>query len=250
MTDGGGDQNAPTQIPTSSVRSLFNAIAPRYDFLNHFLSFGIDVLWRRELVSHLRGHRPELILDVATGTGDLALALCKLQPRLVVGIDPAAAMLKRAQAKIARRTVPRSVLLVEAAAEHLPFPNATFDAVTVAFGIRNFADLSRGIQECLRILKPGGRFAALEFSKPHVPVFRQLYQWYFRSILPVLGGLISRQADAYQYLPDSVERFPGDSQVRELLRNLGFDEIMTQPLTLGITTFYTATRPLDTRNAI
>ncbi len=186
---------------------MFNAIAPQYDFLNHFLSFGIDRYWRRRLVRHVRSHHPAHLLDVATGTGDLAILLQRKTGAAVTGVDIAEGMLEVARKKTLNSQL--SIINYQlASATALPFPDNTFDAVTVAFGVRNFDNLQQGLSEMQRVLRPGGIVTILEFTTPRTRPVRLLYRWYSRYIIPLLGRLVSKHAAAYSYLPASVEAFP------------------------------------------
>lgn len=223
---------------TEYVRSLFNRIAPRYDFLNHLLSFGIDFLWRKRAIGVLRPAHPRTILDVATGTGDLAFEAARiLSPNRVVGIDVAEEMLEIARTK-AKAGGWVSTVFETGTAEHLPFPDNQFDAVTVAFGVRNFSDLDRGLREMLRVLRPGGSLVVLEFSRPRAFPVRLLYDWYSRHLLPSLGGLISRSREAYEYLPGTIRMFPDGPDFLAILRRTGFQSVIHFPLTFGIATIY------------
>lgn len=225
------------------VRSLFDSIAYRYDLLNHLLSGGVDLYWRRRAIETLRDEPPEKILDVATGTADFALASLRLHPCEVVGVDIAQAMLAIARRKIARRGVSNIVNLQTGEAENLLFPNDTFDAAIVAFGARNFEDLRLGLSEMFRVLRSGGRIVVLEFSRPHTFPLKQLYFAYFRSVLPLIGRIISSHREAYTYLPDSVMRFPEGDDFTGILREIGFLRPSEERLTFGIATIYTGTKP-------
>ncbi len=224
------------------VRSLFNAIAYRYDLLNHLLSGGIDLYWRRKAVEHLRPDAPRTILDVATGTGDFALAALRLGPERVVGVDIAERMLAVGREKLRRRGVQDRVTFELGDAERLAFSDGTFDAAIVAFGVRNFENLNQGLREMRRVLKSGGRVVILEFSRPQTAPFRQIYLAYFRTILPLVGRLVSGHTGAYTYLPDTVMRFPEGPAFLEQLRACGFDELREERLTFGIATMYSGRR--------
>jgi demethylmenaquinone methyltransferase/2-methoxy-6-polyprenyl-1,4-benzoquinol methylase len=224
------------------VRSLFNAIAYRYDLLNHLLSGGIDLYWRRKAIEHLRPHAPRTILDVATGTGDFALASLRLGPERVVGVDIAEKMLAVGREKLRRRGVQDRVTFELGDAERLAFSDGTFDAAIVAFGVRNFENLNQGLREMRRVLNPRGRVVILEFSRPQAAPFRQLYLAYFRTILPLVGRLVSGHTGAYTYLPDTVMRFPEGPAFLEHLRASGFDDLREERLTFGIATMYSGRR--------
>lgn len=224
------------------VRSLFDSIAHRYDLLNHLLSGGIDLHWRKKAIGTLRPFAPRRILDVATGTGDLAIGALALHPEEVVGVDVSEAMLARGRQKLRRRGLDGRICLQWGEAESLPFPEGRFDAAMVAFGARNFGDLLRGLKEMHRVLAPGGHVVVLEFSRPDRPPFRQIYLWYFRRILPVVGRWISRSDHAYSYLPDTVLRFPEGEDFLRILESAGFAGLKQERLTGGVATIYLGTR--------
>lgn len=224
------------------VRSLFNAIAHRYDFLNHLLSGGIDVSWRRKAIEHLRRHAPRTILDVATGTGDFALAALGLNPDRVVGVDIAEQMLAIGRNKARNRGVQDRLTFEQGDAERLAFNDETFDAAIVAFGVRNFENLNRGLREMRRVLKAGGRVVVLEFSRPKAGPFRRIYLAYFRTLLPFIGRLVSGHEGAYTYLPDTVMRFPEGDAFLKQLHDCGFDDLHEERLTFGIATLYSGRR--------
>ena len=188
------------------VREMFDSIAPRYDLLNHLLSFGVDRLWRRRMVGVVAAGTPAAILDVAAGTGDVAVALARRLPAArITGIDLSGEMLAVGRGKVARRGLCDRIELVQGDAEQLPFPDGTFDAVTIGFGIRNFGSIEAGLAEAFRVLRPGGRLCILEFSTPRGRCFGPLYRFYFHRILPLVGRLISKDDSAYTYLPESVD---------------------------------------------
>ena len=221
------------------VARMFDSISGNYDFLNHFLSLGIDIHWRRKAVKLLAPGKPKLILDVATGTGDFAVETLKLNPDKVIGIDISEGMLEVGRKKMKDRGYDSRIELLSGDSENLPFEENKFDAVVVGFGVRNFENLEKGLAEMYRVLKPGGRMVVLEFSKPTMFPFKQLFNFYFNFILPKIGKLISRDPAAYTYLPESVQAFPdGDSFVR-ILNRIGFKDTLCKPLTLGISSLYT-----------
>jgi demethylmenaquinone methyltransferase/2-methoxy-6-polyprenyl-1,4-benzoquinol methylase len=227
----------------AKVRGMFAEIAPRYDLVNRLLSGGIDVWWRHVTVSRAPPPPAGAILDCCTGTGDLALAYAaKAKPGVrIVASDFCRPMLDRGAAKAARTR--RAIEWVEADAMALPFPDRSFDLVTVAFGLRNIADTARGLAEMARVLEPGGRLAILEFSIPTSRLVRGFYLWYFRRVLPLIGNSIARNAsDAYTYLNKSVEEFPSGERLAMLVRGAGFDHVEQIPLTFGIATLSIATR--------
>jgi demethylmenaquinone methyltransferase/2-methoxy-6-polyprenyl-1,4-benzoquinol methylase len=225
------------------VRSLFNGIAHRYDLLNRLLSAGVDARWRRRAVRHLQGPDQVRVLDVATGTADLAIAAIGAGAREVVGVDIAGRMLDLGRRKVLERGLASRITLTEGAAERLEFPDGSFDAAIVAFGVRNFERLDAGLGEMFRVLRPGGRIVVLEFSKPDRAPFRQVYFLYFRRILPLIGRLVSGHNDAYTYLPDTVMRFPEGEGFMAHLRTAGFDGVSQERLTFGIASIYTGIRP-------
>jgi demethylmenaquinone methyltransferase/2-methoxy-6-polyprenyl-1,4-benzoquinol methylase len=222
------------------VAQMFDNISPKYDLLNHVLSMGIDKGWRKTAVQLLKKDRPKKILDVATGTADFAIAALDADPDHVTGIDISSGMLEMGRKKIAARNLDQKIELLQADSEKMPFGDNTFDAITVAFGVRNFETLSKGLDEMYRVLKPGGRVIILEFSKPrHFPV-KQLYGFYFRFILPTIGRLVSKDRAAYSYLPASVKAFPDGIEFLNILNNSGFINNSQKPLTFGIASIYTA----------
>ena len=220
------------------VQSLFNAIASRYDLLNHLLSGGVDLYWRRRAAEHLRDGSIRRVLDVATGTADFAIAALKTGADEVVGVDIAEAMLERGRKKVARRRLATRIHLVHGEAEHLAFPDASFDAAIVAFGARNFENLELGIGEMWRVLRNGGKIVVLEFSRPHRAPFKQLYLLYFKHILPHIGRAVSGHSQAYTYLPATVMQFPEGEQFIDILRSAGFKQTVEQRLTFGIASIY------------
>lgn len=222
----------------SEVKSMFNAIAPRYDFLNHFLSLGIDKLWRRRAIKTLRESKPEHILDVATGTGDFAIKAYEMLGCRVTGTDLSAGMLEVGREKLKALGYDKNILLSEADSEQLPFADNTFDAVTVAFGARNYENLDKGLSEMARVIKPGARMVVLEFSKPTMFPFKQIYMFYFRHILPHLGGMVSHDKQAYEYLPQSVLAFPDGADFEAHMTSVGVKPVERISQTLGIATIY------------
>jgi demethylmenaquinone methyltransferase / 2-methoxy-6-polyprenyl-1,4-benzoquinol methylase len=224
------------------VRSLFDSIAYRYDLLNHLLSGGIDFYWRRKAIESLRPVRPKTILDVATGTGDFALAALRLEPEKIIGIDISEEMLRHGRAKVHTRGVDELITLQNGEAESLPFDEGVFDAAIVAFGVRNFEYLDKGLSEMYRVLRPGGKLVVLEFSQPRIFPFRQIYQFYFLSLLPVIGRIISRHREAYRYLPDTVMEFPDGRDFLHIIERIGFLDTTAQRLTFGIASIYTGVK--------
>lgn len=227
------------------VRQMFGGIAGRYDLLNHLLSANIDRRWRRLVAETLRPAlgQNSCVLDVACGTGDLALAIIEVAPAArVVGADFCRPMLELASHKAARAG--RAVPFVEGDALRLPFADSTFDAATIGFGLRNLSSVEGGLGELFRVLKPGGSACVLEFSHPVVPGFRALFQFYFSRVLPLVGGAVSGSRGAYEYLPDSVSRFPDQERLAGMMRGVGFEEVGFKNLTGGIAALHTGRRPL------
>lgn len=221
---------------------MFNSIAPKYDLLNHLLSMRIDVTWRNKVIRIIRKHRHELILDVATGTGDLAIAAAKLNPKEITGVDISGEMLRYQEIKLKKKKLDTLIRLQQADGEALPFDDETFDVVMVAFGVRNFENLQKGLRELFRVLKKDGIVVILEFSNPTRFPVKQLYSFYFRHILPTVGRLISRSSHAYTYLPDSVGYFPSGKDFTGYLTEAGFSETTIRPVTFGIASIYTGTK--------
>jgi len=223
---------------------MFDAIAGRYDFLNHFLSAGIDRRWRRRAVSSLALTGRERVLDLCTGTGDLAIAVMRARPGAarVVGVDFAAAMLAIGHRKVGARRLQCGIALIRGDATRLPVADASVDAVAIGFGIRNVDDVPAACREIHRVLKPHGRLAILEFAIPCTPGFRQAYLWYLRHLLPRIGRAISRHDGAYRYLQTSIDAFASPDEFVKLLRQNGFSEVRPVPLTFGSVILYTAYR--------
>lgn len=222
------------------VKQMFDNIAPTYDFLNHALSLNIDKIWRRKTIKSLASIHPKRILDIATGTGDLAIAALQLKPDTVVGVDLSDGMIEVGRQKLKARGLDSQIQLQVADSENLPFENQQFDAITVAFGVRNFENPLLGLKEMQRVLAPGGRLAVLEFMMPRRFPIKQLYRFYFSKILPLVGRFISKDFSAYQYLPDSVQSFPQREAFLELLLEAGFDQASYRSLSFGIAGLYTA----------
>jgi demethylmenaquinone methyltransferase/2-methoxy-6-polyprenyl-1,4-benzoquinol methylase len=236
-------ETQPAAEKARTIQGMFSAIAPTYDLLNRVLSCGVDASWRRALVAHLpRGETR--VLDLACGTGDVAIAAAELRERArIFGADFSLGMLRGAPPKLAKRRLTRRVSLQNASAEDLPYRDAVFDAVTIAFGIRNVVRRDRALAEMHRVLKPGGKALILDFSVPPHPLVRALYGFYFHRVLPFLGGLISGNFAAYKYLPESVAGFPPRKEFCTLLRAAGFEPVAYVDLTLGVSTLYRGTKP-------
>lgn len=226
------------------VREMFATIAARYDLLNHLLSGNVDKRWRRLVAKTIYHGLPQgegRILDVACGTGDLSLTLAERGKAQIIGLDFCRPMLDIAASKSLKREA--RIPFIEGDALSLPFRDCSFDGVTIAFGLRNLAELESGLRELLRVLRPGGQVAVLEFSKPRYAIFRGLFKVYFTKLLPLVGGLISGSRGAYQYLPDSVSRFPDQKELSVLMREAGFEEVTYKNLTGGIAALHLARRP-------
>jgi demethylmenaquinone methyltransferase/2-methoxy-6-polyprenyl-1,4-benzoquinol methylase len=223
----------------TEVASMFNNIAKTYDFLNHFLSLGIDIIWRKKAIACLLKDQPKYILDVATGTGDFAFeALSKLNPEKLIGVDISEGMLAIAQEKIIKRNEGHRMKVEVGDSENLVFDDHTFDAVTVSFGVRNFENLEKGLTSIHRVLKPGGKLVVLEFSNPKKFPIKQLYQFYSFKLLPLFGKLFSNDARAYTYLPESVRAFPDGEQFLAVMERSGFDKREAKILGMGICSIY------------
>lgn len=229
---------ASVQSKKEQVAGMFDEIAHRYDFLNRFLSAGIDVRWRKKALAFLKPIQPSTLLDVATGTADVAIiAARELHPQKITGIDISEKMLEAGRVKIKTLNLESKIELRKGDSETINFPDASFDAVTVAFGVRNFENLEQGIRELYRVLKPGGRLVVLEFSKPKFPGIQQLYNLYMRFIAPGVAGVFAKK-QAYQYLNDSIQAFPEGKQFTTVLDKTGFKNTIHKPLTLGICSIY------------
>lgn len=246
-----GDRKAGKR---DAVEQMFDSIAARYDLLNRILSFGIDRLWRRRAIGWIAGDHPRRILDVATGTGDLALDALRLDPEQVVGVDLSEGMLAKGRVKVMQRGEANRIVLQQADAEHLPFEDGVardgsgtgtpgFDAALVAFGVRNFEDLNAGLGEIGRVLRPGAPLVVLEFSQPTRFPFKQLYEAYSRLVLPRVGSAISGNRGAYEYLQASAAVFPSGEAFLERMRQSGFERVEARPQTFGVATLYKGYRP-------
>jgi len=236
-------ENQPAAEKARAIQGMFSAIAPTYDLLNRLLSCGVDASWRQEMVSHLpKG--PTRVLDLACGTGDVSIAAANRRDQArIFGADFSLGMLRGAPPKLVKARLTRRVCLQNASAEDLPYRDGVFDAVTIAFGIRNVVRRERALGEMRRVLKPGGKALILDFSLPPNPLVRALYGFYFHRVLPFLGGLISGNFAAYRYLPESVAGFPPREEFAAMMREAGFSPVTHQDLTLGVATLYRGTKP-------
>lgn len=238
----------PTVIPykdkeagkKEQVAEMFNNISGKYDFLNHLLSMGIDRSWRKKAIGQLKDLKPRKILDIATGTGDFAIESLKVGPEEVVGIDISEGMLNVGRQKIKARKLDAKIRLEKGDSENLHFEENFFDAVIVAFGVRNFENLEGGLQNMYRVVRPGGKVVILEFSLPTRFPMKQLYGFYSKYILPLIGKTVSKDTSAYSYLPESVKAFPYGSKFLGILENVGFKKSKCIPLTFGICSIYVA----------
>lgn len=224
------------------IESMFDNIANRYDFLNHFLSFGVDVYWRKKAIATLKDHKPKILLDIATGTADLAIEAMKiLKPEKIFGIDISEEMLEFGRKKLRKKNLIPQIELIKADSENLIFDDNKFDAVTVSFGVRNFQHLEKGLKEMLRVLRPGGKVVILEFSQPN-KVIKPFYRFYSSVITPNIGKMIAKDKEAYSYLHESVSVFPAGRDFCEILERTGYKNVTYKPLTFGIATIYTGTK--------
>jgi len=220
------------------VAEMFDAISPKYDFLNHFLSLGIDRLWRKKAVSLLANTHPQRILDIATGTGDFAIALAKLKPQQIIGMDISAGMLEIGKKKVEKYNLSNMISMQQGDSEHIPFEDNYFDGLTVGFGVRNYENLEKGLSEMLRVLKPKGKAIILEFSKPTRFPIKQYYKFHSKYIIPFFGRLFSKDTRAYTYLPDSIKAFPEGKNFEDILMRLGYKNVSRKLLSGGIATIY------------
>lgn len=226
------------QSKKQQVARMFDSIAFRYDFINRFLSGGIDIYWRKRAIRELKTEHPKIILDVATGTADVAILMQRLlNPDKIIGVDISKGMLELGQKKIKKLALNRHIELRQGDSEILNFSDGTFDAVTVAFGVRNYENLHKGLLEMQRVLKPGGKLVVLEFSKPGKG-FKGFYNLYMKFVAPRVGNLLSRNKEAYQYLNNSVKAFPEGMDFLQILNDAGYKNTYLKPLTFGICTIY------------
>ena len=220
------------------VEQMFDNISGKYDELNHILSMGIDVGWRKKVVKKVGATKPETILYIATGTGDLAIMMAKSTQAKITGFDLSAGMLEVGKNKVAEQKLDDRIEMIQGDAENMPFADNSFDCITVAFGVRNFENLKKGLDEIYRVLKPGGKFIILEFSQPESFPMKQLYGFYSKNILPRIGKKISKDESAYTYLPESVKAFPYGEEMKNILKNSNFTKTTDKKLTFGIASIY------------
>jgi demethylmenaquinone methyltransferase / 2-methoxy-6-polyprenyl-1,4-benzoquinol methylase len=232
-----------TRSKKEQVEEMFDNIAHRYDFLNHLLSMGIDILWRKKAVKYIGTIQPKKILDVASGTGDFAFEALSLNPDKVIGLDLSEGMMNFGRTKAKKLNVAGQVEFVKGDSEKMPFADNSFDAVTVGFGVRNFENLEAGLKEMFRVTRSGGKLAILEASMPQQTIIRAFFSLYFGKIVPFIGQLFSKDSRAYNYLPESVLAFPHGLEFVRILENVGFCKVKWQPLTFGTCAFYAMEKP-------
>lgn len=220
------------------VAEMFNNISKKYDFLNHFLSLGIDKIWRKKAIKILSENNPKVILDMATGTGDFAIEALKLNPEKIIGVDISQGMLNVGIEKMKKKKVDHIIQLELGDSEDLPFDTNTFDGYTVGFGVRNFENLKKGLGEMLRVLKPGGKGVILEFSKPKKFPVKQYYAFHSRYIIPTIGKIVSKDSRAYTYLPDSIKAFPEGTDFIKILEDVGYKNCQIKTVGGGIASIY------------
>lgn len=220
------------------VEQMFDNISGNYDLLNRILSMGIDVSWRKKVVKSVQNQNPSTILDIATGTGDLAIAMAKATQAKITGFDLSAGMLEVGKRKVSEQKLDNRIEMIQGDAENMPFDDNSFDVITVAFGVRNFENLKKGLDEIYRVLKPGGKFIILEFSQPESFPMKQLYNFYSKNILPRIGKRISKDQSAYTYLPDSVKAFAYGEEMKNILKSSNFVQPFDKKLTFGIASIY------------
>lgn len=224
------------------VAQMFDTISGNYDGLNRVISFGIDIKWRKKVLQLVSDKNPKTVLDIATGTGDLAILMTKTSAERIVGLDISAGMLDVGRKKIEAQKLSDKIEMILADSENMPFENDTFDAITVAFGVRNFETLEKGLAEILRVLKPNGIFVILETSVPEKTPYKQGYTFYSKNILPLIGKLFSKDDSAYQYLSESASVFPYGEVLNNILRKIGFIDVVSLPQTFGVATIYSASK--------
>ncbi len=235
-----------TGAKKQQVSEMFDKIALRYDFMNRFLSAGIDVSWRRKAIKELKKDHPQILLDVATGTADMAILAAKmLCPQRITGIDISDKMLQIGRKKVEKEHFATKIELLSGDGETINFADNTFDGVTVAFGVRNFEHLDKGLIEILRVLKPGAQLIVLEFSKPVIPGIRSFYNWYMGVLAPLIAKLFRQNKKAYQYLNDSAKAFPDRNYFVDILKRTGYSDTKCKPLSLGICCIYSGRKQMD-----
>ncbi|NBW27222.1 MAG: bifunctional demethylmenaquinone methyltransferase/2-methoxy-6-polyprenyl-1,4-benzoquinol methylase UbiE [Flavobacteriaceae bacterium] len=226
------------------VAKMFDTISGNYDGLNRVISFGIDIKWRKKVLKLVSDKNPKTVLDIATGTGDLAILMTNTSAEKIIGLDISAGMLEVGRNKIKAKNLSDKIEMILADSENMPFEDNTFDAITVAFGVRNFENLEKGLAEILRVLKPNGIFVILETSVPDKTPYKQGYTFYSKNILPLIGKLFSKDNSAYQYLSESASVFPYGEALNNILRKIGFIEVKSMPQTFGVSTIYSASKKI------
>lgn len=224
------------------VESMFDNISDNYDRLNRVISLGIDQSWRKKVIKKVINHQPDTVLDVATGTGDLVIALGKSSAKELIGLDISKGMLKTGEEKIKAKNLQNKIVMQQGDAEAIPYDDDYFDAITVAFGVRNFENLEKGLMEMHRVLKPGGLVVILETAVPTKFPFKQSYKFYSKNILPLIGKVFSKDKSAYRYLSESASVFPYGEEFNNILKKSGFKEVKDEPQTFGVANIYTATK--------
>jgi demethylmenaquinone methyltransferase/2-methoxy-6-polyprenyl-1,4-benzoquinol methylase len=224
------------------VAQMFDTISGNYDGLNRVISFGIDIKWRKKVLKLVSDKNPKTVLDIATGTGDLAILMTNTSAEKIIGLDISAGMLEVGRNKIKAKNLSDKIEMILADSENMPFEDNTFDAITVAFGVRNFENLEKGLTEILRVLKPNGIFVILETSVPDKTPYKQGYTFYSKNILPLIGKLFSKDNSAYQYLSESASVFPYGEALNNILRKIGFIDVKAMPQTFGVATIYSASK--------
>ena len=224
------------------VAQMFDTISGNYDGLNRVISFGIDIKWRKKVLKLVSDKNPKTVLDIATGTGDLAILMTNTSAEKIIGLDISAGMLEVGRNKIKAKNLSDKIEMILADSENMPFEDNTFDAITVAFGVRNFENLEKGLAEILRVLKPNGIFVILETSVPDKTPYKQGYTFYSKNILPLIGKLFSKDDSAYQYLSESASVFPYGEALNNILKKIGFIDVVSMPQTFGVATIYSATK--------
>lgn len=242
MTDSNVKPYNTDNSKKEEVAEMFNNISPKYDFLNHLLSLGIDHLWRRKAIRMLKKEAPRRVIDLATGTGDFALAALKLNPDEIIGVDISEGMLEEGRKKVKKRGKEDIISMILGDSENLPFEDNEFDALTVGFGVRNYENLEKGLSDMLRVIKPGGTAIILEFSKPKKFPVKQFFRFYSKFIIPTIGKMVSKDNAAYEYLPESVAAFPEGEEFMDILRKVGYKNPTATLVSGGIATIYKAVK--------
>lgn len=242
MTDSNVKPYNTDNSKKEEVAEMFNNISPKYDFLNHLLSLGIDHLWRRKAIRMLKKEAPKRVIDLATGTGDFALAALKLNPDEIIGVDISEGMLEEGRRKVKKRGKEDIISMILGDSENLPFEDNEFDALTVGFGVRNYENLEKGLSDMLRVIKPGGTAIILEFSKPKKFPVKQFFGFYSKFIIPTIGKMVSKDNAAYEYLPESVAAFPEGEEFMDILRKVGYKNPTATLVSGGIATIYKAVK--------